>query len=50
MAGTIYLLRCPKCKNTMKYDARTLFLSASRKRCVYCGVSFRVREQIIGKE
>jgi transposase-like protein len=46
----IFLLRCPKCKNNMKYNANSIYLADKRKRCVYCGKSFKVSENIIKKE
>lgn len=42
----IFLLRCPKCKNTMKYGGRDSILTGKRKVCVYCGRSFLVRKHI----
>jgi len=43
----LLLLRCPKCKNKMKYGGRTFLLGNKRKACVYCGISFKVKENII---
>ena len=39
----IFLLRCPKCKNSMKYQSKDCILTGKRKVCVYCGHSFKVR-------
>ena len=43
------LLRCPKCKQKMKYQPRDVILTKKVKRCVYCGKSFKVWENIIQK-
>lgn len=45
----ILKLKCPKCKNTMNYQAKTIILSAKRKTCVYCGKTFKIKENIIKK-
>ncbi len=37
-------VRCPKCKHTMKTDPKNI--ADSRKRCVYCGKSFKVKDHI----
>jgi len=42
----IFLLRCPKCKNLMKYHTYGN-LGRKRKRCVYCGYSFQVKKAIV---
>ena len=42
----IFLLRCPKCKNTMKYGSKDCILIGKRKQCVYCGFSMSVRKAI----
>jgi hypothetical protein len=41
------LLRCPKCKNTMKYQQTGKLDNKKVKRCVYCGRSFLVTKQIV---
>ncbi|MBS3131786.1 hypothetical protein J4212_05110 [Candidatus Woesearchaeota archaeon] len=41
-----FLLRCPKCKNTMKYHTDTKILTEKRKKCVYCGFSMSVRKAL----
>jgi hypothetical protein len=46
----IFLLRCPKCKNTMKYQSKDSILTGKRKACVYCGKSFLVRKNLTTKE
>ncbi len=43
------LLKCPKCKNDMKYQSRDMSLTGKSKRCVYCGRSFKVLGRIIKK-
>jgi len=43
---SIYLLQCPNCKNKMKYSTSGL-LSDKRKRCVYCGHSFKARDRVV---
>jgi hypothetical protein len=45
----IFLLKCPKCKHDMKYESRDIYLRGKRKRCVYCGFSMNVRDNIIKK-
>gem|GEM_PF-1095639 len=45
----ILILRCPKCKNNMKYNAASILLADKRKRCVYCGRSFKIKDNIIKK-
>ena len=41
------LLKCPSCKNQMKYESRAQVLADNVKRCVYCGHSFKVRASIV---
>ncbi len=42
------LLRCKHCGNHMKFLARTArSLLSARKRCVYCGKSYAVKDAII---
>ena len=43
------LLRCPKCGQKMKYNSATPILTKKRKRCVYCGHSFKVTDNIVKK-
>ncbi|MBU0536564.1 MAG: hypothetical protein KKE20_06370 [Nanoarchaeota archaeon] len=43
------LLQCPRCKKQMKYASRTLILGGKRKECVYCGFSFKVKDNILKK-
>jgi predicted nucleic-acid-binding Zn-ribbon protein len=43
------LLQCPKCKNRMKYQSKTVILTGKRKTCVYCGRNFKVRDNLIKK-
>ena len=43
----ILLLLCPKCKNKMKYQTTDIYLTGKRKRCVYCGNSFKVKDNRI---
>jgi len=43
-----FLVQCPRCKNKMKYSTRDAFITNKRKRCVYCGNNFRVKENIVG--
>ncbi|MBW2989264.1 hypothetical protein KY358_03005 [Candidatus Woesearchaeota archaeon] len=45
----ILLLRCPRCRNKMKYESRDSILTGKRKLCVYCNHSFKVRTNIVGK-
>jgi len=39
-------LRCPKCKNQMNYESVGR-ITKKRKRCVYCGKSFKVSESTV---
>jgi len=43
------LLRCPKCKNSMKYQSRDMILVKKRKQCVYCGKGFSITDHIVKK-
>ena len=43
----LFLLRCPKCNNTMKYHTDTRLLAGKRKKCVYCPANFGVRDHLI---
>jgi|MDTC01.2.fsa_nt_gb Zn ribbon nucleic-acid-binding protein len=46
----IFLLKCPKCGNQMKYQAQDNNpLSKKRKACVYCGHNFGVSFSIVRK-
>ena len=45
----LLLLQCPKCKHRMKYQSKDIILTGKRKACVYCGRSFKVRENLIEK-
>lgn len=45
----MFLLKCPKCGNNMKYDSRGVILTKKRKRCVYCGRSFKAGDCIVKK-
>ncbi|MCX8147050.1 MAG: hypothetical protein N3D84_01125 [Candidatus Woesearchaeota archaeon] len=45
----ILLLQCPRCKQRMKYGGGGFFLVNKRKVCVYCGHSFKIKENIIEK-
>jgi uncharacterized protein YbaR (Trm112 family) len=46
----ILLLRCPKCKNNMRYNSTSVYPADRRKRCVYCGKSYKIKDNIIKKE
>lgn len=41
------LLRCKRCGNRMKYHPLPGGISGKRKKCVYCGASFKVSESIV---
>ncbi|MBD3313553.1 hypothetical protein GF345_03855 [Candidatus Woesearchaeota archaeon] len=43
------IVRCPRCKKDMKYQEKTSILCSKRKRCVYCGHSFKIKDNIIQK-
>lgn len=49
----MFLLRCPGCKNDMKYaeNLNSPFkksnLSSKSKKCVYCGKNFKVLSSIL---
>ncbi|MEA3430959.1 MAG: hypothetical protein U9R08_06830 [Nanoarchaeota archaeon] len=45
----MFLLKCPKCKNQMKYATRDSFLTKKVKKCVYCNKSFSVKDNILEK-
>jgi len=45
----IYLLKCPACRNKMKYSPMKAG-DKKRKACVYCGKSFSIIGNIIKKE
>jgi uncharacterized protein YbaR (Trm112 family) len=45
----MHLLRCPHCKNQMKYDPRKSVDRESRKQCVYCPKSFAVHDNIVSR-
>ncbi|HLG24922.1 MAG TPA: hypothetical protein VI564_08380 [Candidatus Nanoarchaeia archaeon] len=45
----MFLLKCPKCKNEMKYQNMDISLSGKKKRCVYCGFSMGVNKTIVKK-
>lgn len=40
-------VRCPHCKNPMKYSSLKPVDRESRKKCVYCPKSFLVHQNII---
>jgi transposase-like protein len=42
-----FLLKCPKCGHGMKYHTDTKILSDKRKRCVYCGRNFKVKDHVL---
>jgi len=44
----LFLLKCPKCLNEMKYESRGM-LSKQMKKCVYCGKAFSVKDSIISR-
>ncbi|MBD3164807.1 hypothetical protein GF323_06430 [Candidatus Woesearchaeota archaeon] len=46
----IFLVRCPKCKHTMRYQSKTMILAGKRKSCVYCGRSFKARNNLVRKD
>lgn len=41
------LLKCPKCGNTMNYMPRNTLTVKNKKRCVYCGKTFKVVDYIM---
>lgn len=41
----ILKLICPQCKQTMNYQWDQTDISKKKKRCVYCGRSFKVQTQ-----
>ncbi len=43
----LFLLRCDHCKNQMKYESRKAILGDNSKVCVFCGRSFKVRQNIV---
>lgn len=45
-----FTLKCPRCNNLQKYEARDSILANKIKKCVYCGSNFRVKKNIVRKE
>lgn len=43
------LLKCPQCKNEMKYQTNDTLLKNKRKTCVYCGKNFKIGNYVIRK-
>jgi predicted nucleic acid-binding Zn-ribbon protein len=41
------LLKCPHCKNNMKYAPKERAKKSNRKRCVYCGKIFDANSNIL---
>ena len=37
-------MKCPKCKNKMKYQSKEMYLAGKKKKCVYCGKNFAVNK------
>jgi len=50
MVVTLLTLRCPNCKNTMKYQWDGKPVSQKKKRCVYCPKSYSVKGNIVGQQ
>ncbi len=44
-----FLVKCPSCGNKMKYHSTTKILSGKKKRCVYCGRSFSVKDHVLNE-
>ncbi|MBI2575747.1 hypothetical protein HYV84_00910 [Candidatus Woesearchaeota archaeon] len=42
----IFDVRCPHCKNHMKFSSQEMNIEKKRKSCVYCGKSFPIRQNI----
>ncbi len=45
----MFLVKCPKCGHSMKYQSSSQILAGKRKQCVYCGHSIKVSEHVVGK-
>ena len=45
----MFLLKCPKCGNKMKYDYRGNSIIGKRKTCVYCNFSMDARKSVLQK-
>ena len=43
----MFILQCPKCKNNMKYQMMKGELKKKSKKCVYCGYTFIVQNNIV---
>ncbi|MBD3354669.1 hypothetical protein GF361_01635 [Candidatus Woesearchaeota archaeon] len=44
----MFLVKCPHCKQNMKYQKMKGYgLKDKRKRCVYCGRSFKIKGNIL---
>ena len=53
MPKTQFILRCPKCRHTMKYQpmgkTAVAVLGSRTKQCVYCGKTFKAKDNVVGK-
>lgn len=43
----MFLLKCPRCRNQMKYQTRDISVIGKRKACVYCNFSMDVRKSVV---
>lgn len=44
---TMFLVRCPQCGNSMKYQVMQGTYFGKTKKCVYCGKTFQVKDYVI---
>lgn len=43
----MFLLKCPRCGNSMKYQSRDASIIGKRKACVYCNFSMDIRKCVV---
>ncbi|MBN1275409.1 hypothetical protein JXA12_03895 [Candidatus Woesearchaeota archaeon] len=44
----MFVVRCPACKHTMRYQpVKEGMVSEKKKRCVYCGHTFKIHPSLI---
>ena len=48
-SNVMFLLKCPRCGNKMKYDCKGNSIIGRRKTCVYCNFSMDARKSVVQK-
>ncbi len=44
----MFVVRCPECKHTMRYQAaKAGVVSEKKKKCVYCGHTFKIHPSLV---